>query len=102
MIDLQHLSRQTQGNQSLEREVLDLFLRQSKLQIERLKAEESEKDKREVAHAIHGAALAIGAFEIARIAAELESGKRHSEADIAVLAAALDKARAFIVAYLAR
>lgn len=102
VIDLQHLHRQTQGNRSLEREVLDLFLRQSELQIEHLKAEKNDKEKREVAHAIHGAALAVGAFDMARIAAAVESGEQRSDMEIAALAAAFDEARAFIVSYLAR
>jgi len=101
VIDLQHLSRQTQGNQSLEREVLGLFLRQSELQIEHLKTEKNDKEMREVAHAIHGAALAVGAFDMARIAAEVETGEERSDTEIAALAAAFDEARSFIVAYLA-
>lgn len=101
MIDRQHLSRLTQGNQNLEREVLNLFLQQCELQIERLNGERNDKEKREIAHAIHGAALAVGAFEMASIAAELESGIGDADQGIAALATAFKADRAFIIAYLA-
>jgi HPt (histidine-containing phosphotransfer) domain-containing protein len=102
LLDLEHLSRQTLGNRQLEREVLELFVTHSGGQLERLTASASESERRESAHAIVGAARAIGAFEVARIAAEIERNRGAVDAELAELAAAVRKTCDFIAGRLAK
>jgi HPt (histidine-containing phosphotransfer) domain-containing protein len=102
LLDLEHLSRQTLGNRDLEREVLELFVRHSGEQLERLTGSASESERRESAHAIVGAARAIGAFEVARIAGEIERSRGPLGAELAELAAAVGKTCDFIAGRLAK
>lgn len=102
MLDLEHLSRQTLGNRQLEREVLELFVTHSGEQLERLRSSSSDTERRERAHAIVGAARAIGAFEVARIAAGIERSRGAVDAQLAELAAAVGKTCDFIAGRLAK
>jgi HPt (histidine-containing phosphotransfer) domain-containing protein len=102
LLDLEHLSNQTLGNRDLEREVLELFVRHSNEQLERLTGSTSESERREYAHAIVGAARAIGAFEVARIAAEIERNRGAVDAELAELAAAVRRTCDFIAGRLAK
>lgn len=102
LLDLEHLSRQTLGNRDLEREVLELFVRHSGEQLERLTGSASESGRRESAHAIVGTARAIGAFEVARIAGEIERSHGPLGAELAELAAAVRKTCDFIAGRLAK
>lgn len=72
-VDLVHLSRYTLGNRSLEHEVLSLFLAQSRLYVERLRAAGEGKDWTDAAHTIKGSAKSIGAWELARCAETAEN-----------------------------
>jgi len=94
-IDLSHLGRQTGEDAGLEREVLRLFAARSTADLDRLKAA-AAPGRREVAHLIVGSARAVGAGEVARLAAEIEAGG----GDIAALEAAIGEARRFIAGYL--
>jgi HPt (histidine-containing phosphotransfer) domain-containing protein len=96
-VDLDRLAEQTGGDRKLEREVLVLFTGDAPLQIERLRSADAA-DRRAIAHRLVGAARAIGAGEVARLAAAVENG----QGDIAALAAAVDAARQFIAAHLAK
>ena len=70
-IDLVHLARTTLGDRSLEREVLQLFDRQSTLLIARMRAA-SPDGIAMLAHTLKGSARGIGAWRVARAAEALE------------------------------
>jgi HPt (histidine-containing phosphotransfer) domain-containing protein len=70
-IDLDHLARVTLGDASLEREVLELFVKQAARIIAALAA--SSADAPALAHTLKGAARAIGAFRVADSAAGVEA-----------------------------
>lgn len=69
-IDVAHLERMTLGERELEREVLGMFLRQSKTLIDHLAQETPEGAV--AAHTLKGAAKAIGAFAVADAADDVE------------------------------
>jgi HPt (histidine-containing phosphotransfer) domain-containing protein len=97
-IDLVHLARTTMGDRSLEREVLQLFDRQSSLLIARMHTA-APAAIAALAHTLKGSARGIGAWRVARAAEllELAGASGHPTADaIAGLAAASDEARAVI------
>lgn len=71
-VDLVQLSRYTLGNRSLEGEVLQLFLTQSKLYLSRLQEAKDDKAWRDAAHTIKGSARGIGAWQVADCAEEAE------------------------------
>ncbi len=71
-IDLVHLSRQTLGDRDLEREVLELFVNQSRLYLQRLEVAKSVQEKKNAAHTILGSARGLGAWKVAEEAAMFE------------------------------
>ena len=94
-IDLVHLARMTLGDRSLEREVLQLFDRQSTLLIARMRAASPEGIAL-LAHTLKGSARGIGAWRVARAAEALElAGARDGEIGSALdrLNAASEEAR---------
>lgn len=99
-IDLRHLAEQTFGNAELEREVLRLFLTQSRDCIERL----TRRPDAGVAHLLLGSARGIGARAVERTAAALEAAllwdAGGGEAELAALAAAVEAASRHIEARL--
>ena len=88
-IDLVHLARYTLGNKALEREILDLFVNQSLLILQRLEAASTDKEWRDQAHALLGSAKAVGASRVAdrALAAQKLPGTHASSDRPAVLAA---------------
>jgi HPt (histidine-containing phosphotransfer) domain-containing protein len=70
-VDLVHLSRQTMGDRALEAEVLDLFLHQALAARESI-AKAGTTERRNLAHALKGSALGVGAFAVAECASEIE------------------------------
>jgi HPt (histidine-containing phosphotransfer) domain-containing protein len=94
-IDLVHLARTTMGDRSLEREVLQLFDRQSMLLIARMRA--TPDNIAMLAHTMTGSARGIGAWRVARAAEAVELAPA-ADANGAVdrLAAAADEARSLI------
>ena len=95
-IDLVHLARATLGDRSLEREVLQLFDRQSALLIARLR-HAGPDGVAMIAHTLKGSARGIGAWRVARAAEAVElAGSTESGAALERLAAATDEARAVI------
>lgn len=70
VIDCEFLSRQTLGDRSLQKELLALFDREAqRIMAELAKLVDGEPRRRsEFAHGLEGAALVIGAFEVARAA----------------------------------
>jgi len=97
-IDLVHLARMTLGDRSLEREVLQLFDRQSTLLIARMRAA-SPDGIAMLAHTLKGSARGIGAWRVARAAEALElAGGNANEIGSALdrLVSVADEARAVI------
>lgn len=70
-IDLEHLSRMTLGEKSLEREVLQLFDRQATMLLARMKNSEPPATGA-LAHTLKGSARGIGAWSVAKAAEMLE------------------------------
>jgi HPt (histidine-containing phosphotransfer) domain-containing protein len=95
-IDLVHLARTTLGDRSLEREVLQLFDRQSTLLLARMRAA-APGGLVTLAHTLKGSALGIGAWRVARAAEALELAEGSQAAGaLDALSAATDEARAVI------
>jgi HPt (histidine-containing phosphotransfer) domain-containing protein len=97
-VDLVHLARTTFGDRALEREVLQLFDRQSDILIARMRTA-APAAITTLAHTLKGSARSIGAARVARAAELLElacrTGRPTGEA-LDRLAAASDEARAAI------
>ena len=71
VIDDDHLSRMTLGDRRLEREVLEIFLRQAAIMLERIAGAEPALAAA-AAHTLKGSARGIGAWRVARAAEQLE------------------------------
>ena len=99
-IDLEHLSRQTLGDEGLEREVLRLFDEMSHVYYARLEQSTNVADLLRNLHTLKGAAAGIGAFglaELARVAeAELRQGSPVNPERIDDLNIAVEEVSAFI------
>ncbi len=70
-IDEDHLGRMTLGDRRLEREVLELFLRQTTIMLDRIIGAEPSLAAA-AAHTLKGSARGIGAWRVARAAEILE------------------------------
>ncbi len=101
VLDRDHLARMTFGDRGLEREVLQLFDRQSELLLDRMRTSEPAAIAT-LAHTLKGSAVGIGATRVARAAAEAElvaqAKPGESSRAIAELAQAVEEARAEISA----
>jgi HPt (histidine-containing phosphotransfer) domain-containing protein len=73
VFDADHLRRYTLGDKALEKELLGLFRAQARLQIDLISAAACEADFSASVHALKGAALAMGATDIAETTARLEA-----------------------------
>jgi HPt (histidine-containing phosphotransfer) domain-containing protein len=71
VIDDDHLSRMTLGDRGLEREVLEIFVRQTVIMLERIAGAEPALAAA-AAHTLTGSARGIGAWRVARAAEHLE------------------------------
>ena len=97
-IDLVHLARTTLGDRALEREVLQLFDRQSDILIARMRTA-APAAMAALAHTLKGSARGIGAWRVARAAELLElAGVSGNSTDDALngLTAASEEARTVI------
>ncbi|MFN3349282.1 Hpt domain-containing protein [Pseudorhodoplanes sp.] len=92
-IDHVHLARMTLGDRALEREVLTLFERQIGLLMARIETA-PHPVAAAAAHTLKGSADGIGAFAIAKAAAEVEQAAR--EGDMARRSFAVEALRAAI------
>ena len=92
-IDREHLERATLGDPALQREVLTMFQTQLAEARARLAGADASERSR-IAHAIKGAAMGLGAFEIADCAARIERrpGEVRFVEEFALLASRLDEA----------
>ncbi|KQR68779.1 transcriptional regulator [Rhizobium sp. Leaf384] len=88
-IDLEHLAHQTMGDKALELEVLQMFARQSRQIVKTLMDGDAEVRKA-AAHRLKGAALAVGAFPVAEVAAGVEDRPEEAEGLAALSSAVLD------------
>ena len=89
------------GNKALEREILDLFVGQSRLTLERLMAAADDKEWRDQAHTLLGSARAVGAKCVADkvlVAQRLVGGFQAPERDtvLAAIAVEIESANAYI------
>ena len=101
-IDLDHLSRMTQGERSLEREVLQLFDRQATMLTVRMR-EAPPALIAASAHTLKGSARGIGAWRVASAAEAVElaaSNEAKLENAVQVLGASVNEAKAAIAALL--
>jgi len=71
VIDASHLERMTLGDRRLEREVLELFVRQTTILLTRIAGAEPPTAAA-AAHTLKGSARGIGAWRVARAAEMLE------------------------------
>jgi HPt (histidine-containing phosphotransfer) domain-containing protein len=100
-IDLAHLARQTGGDHALERELLVLFSQQCVRHLRTIHAGENARARMDAAHTLKGAALAIGAWQVADAADAIERqlaqpDPRRVETAMDSLALAAAEARAVI------
>ena len=86
IIDEGHLGRMTLGDRSLEREVLEIFARQTVLMLERIVATKPALAAA-AAHTLKGSARGIGAWRVAQAAERLERAVGDDGGDEAVNAA---------------
>ncbi|HEX3430016.1 MAG TPA: Hpt domain-containing protein [Rhizomicrobium sp.] len=108
-VDLAHLERYTGGDVRLNAEVFQLFSRHSLetlRKLERLSRGPERKAWREAAHSLKGAAMGIGAFELAFAAGDAEAmdpaaAPERTAAVLRRLQARSQVVQAFIEAYLA-
>ncbi|MBI1868722.1 MAG: hypothetical protein HYS06_10600 [Methylocystis sp.] len=108
-IDLVHLSHQTLGDSSLETELLALFNRQAwqiGTQLAGPQRSGETKQRGDLAHMLTGSARAVGAFKLARAAADYENSVRGDANDRAcklqTLETAIEETRTTIAAMLER
>jgi HPt (histidine-containing phosphotransfer) domain-containing protein len=94
-VDLIHLARQTMNDAVLEREVLELFVRQSGLYVQRFKESQQENERKQAAHTIKGSARGIGAWDVAEKATLLEESP-FSDTAFLHLDAAIQEANSYI------
>ena len=97
-VDLSILRAQTGGDPNLEREVLGLFLTRANGEFARLKAAGTADERRKIAHGLVGAAGAVGAVKVARLAASVERG---NSVALPALQAAIAEAVRLITRHLA-
>jgi len=93
VIDANHLERMTLGDRRLEREVLELFVRQTTIMLNRIVGAEPALAAA-AAHTLKGSARGIGAWRVARAAELLEhaAGVAGHEGDVAEAIAELKAA----------
>lgn len=87
-IDLVHLARQTLGDRSLEREVLNLFVVQARSVLAQMQAAPPGRPRLELAHTLKGSARSVGAWQVA---AEAEACETLFEATETSWQAALER-----------
>jgi HPt (histidine-containing phosphotransfer) domain-containing protein len=71
-VDLAHLSRYTMGNNAIEREVLELFKRQTRLYLDRLSQSTSDDGWREAVRVLKESARSVGAWQLLKTAEAAE------------------------------
>lgn len=72
-IDLVHLARQTLGDRSLEREVLNLFVVQARSILAQMELVPPGQARLDLAHTLKGSARSVGAWQVASEAEACEA-----------------------------
>lgn len=85
-IDEVHLQRMTLGDRSLEREVLEIFARQTTMTLERIAGAGAARAAA-AAHTLKGSARGIGAWRVAQAAERLEAAAAGQGDETAMIAA---------------
>ena len=99
-IDLDHLSRMTLGERSLEREVLALFDRQADILLERMNSA-APAGGATLAHTLKGSARGIGAWAVASAAEAVEQASPTAlKSAVAALGEAITEAKRAIAGLL--
>ncbi|MGO9397034.1 MAG: Hpt domain-containing protein [Xanthobacteraceae bacterium] len=88
-IDHVHLERMTLGDRSLEREVLEIFARQTAMTLERIVGAGPARAAA-AAHTLKGSARGIGAWRVAQAAERLEQAAAGEGDEAAMMAAIAD------------
>lgn len=96
-IDLTHLSAQTMGDQSLEKEVLAIFVNQVKVLQSLMKTAKDKTTLQKSAHALKGACKGIGAIRLADLAQEIEEGADMNPAFVEEMQTVVDYAKELLV-----
>ncbi len=93
IIDEEHLTRMTLGDRRLEREVLQIFLRQTAIMLDRIVGPEPDVATA-AAHTLTGSARGIGAWRLAKAAERLQqaTGQQGSNGDVGEAIAELKSA----------
>jgi len=92
-LDVAHLSRMTLGDRRLEREVLQLFDRQTEMLIERMR-DAPVPARLSCAHTLKGSARNIGAWGVASAAEQVEKAAADTTDPTSALAAMAQLVRA--------
>jgi hypothetical protein len=71
-VDMSHLKRYTMGDPDLEREVLDLFIAESPRRVAALREAADDREWKMAAHTLKGSARAVGAWQVAELAQQIE------------------------------
>jgi HPt (histidine-containing phosphotransfer) domain-containing protein len=87
-LDFDHLSRMTLGDRNLEREVLQLFVQQTGMLVERLRGA-SAAVAASCAHTLEGSARGIGAWRLARAAEQVARVVKFGQPELAAAVAQL-------------
>jgi len=95
VIDEDHLARMTLGDRGLEREVLEIFVRQTVIMLERI-AKADPALAAAAAHTLSGSASGIGASRVAQAAERLEHAAR-AKASVAEFDGAVEALKAATV-----
>ncbi len=99
VLDFTHLVRQTLGDSALEREILQLFIRQSTTLLQGIENPMSRERQLVAAHTLKGSARAVGAWRVAEAAQSVEACP--DEDAVAVLRTCVEDVNAAIVEVLA-
>jgi HPt (histidine-containing phosphotransfer) domain-containing protein len=101
-IDREHLRRQTMNDEALAHELMGLFMTQSAKLLDLIAREGAVSRRRDAAHTLKGAAVAIGAFAVAQQAEAVETAAAappdRLRQEVARLSAAVAAAHAAIAA----
>ena len=98
-LDLEHLARQTMGDEALQRQVLGLFLDHMAEKSPQL--EDAGEDLAKLAHSIKGSAKGIGAWQVASSAEAVEKAPGDRRDEIAALKREIEQTLHDIAALLA-
>ncbi len=96
-VDLVHLARHTLGNRELEREVLRLFSRQSKMLTERMRDADDGEALERCLHTLLGSARSIGAWKVAEAVEQAQQALHEDgRAELSAVSAAVAESAEFI------